>query len=659
MRSAFNRQRRRSTKVGSVQQPDEVYDLRGLNLSTPDQVMPAGESPYLRNVRMYARETDDTRVAIRTRKGSVRLSTPVGETLNVQNVGVSTGDAEFTSTTWLAEPFTPSSSGALTKLEFEIKTVVIGGGHVIVEIFTDNAGQPGTLLAQGSIESGLINNSYQYLPAYFIDAPSLTSGTQYWHRVRVETGGASTYAINKTAASGGYSTIVPGGVYSSLGYTWRYKSYLSTVGNILGFTRRYPSDKANRTLFAMGSNIYSVTDAGVATSINSDVGTNAEKVRFAHVDDKTMWVDGIKPARWWDGTTVSDITNVSGTPTHVIIFQNRAFFVPANDPTRVNFSELYNFTSYRSVDFFYVPSPKSPDWIAGWRVFQDNLVIFTRETKHIIYGSDLSSFTRKEAIGTKGAVSDEAIAVDRNYIYFMADDKMIYRYNGIEDEILSEKVEPALQAISDVSKVRLHLYRNQLRVYYPSGTDNQAEDMLLLELSRKDSNKYLQWFWDEGRPVAGSLEWTQDNNQLVEFSSKCGAIYLGETGDSDLGKIIPFRYWTAYKPYGSGSAKDRVKRFRPYVRPSAAPYVLMVGKDIDFANNPQLAQFPVDPGGATWGQFNWNDGTIWGDGNKLADSKVPMSGRGKYTQYRFESDYLNAPVELYGYMALIKSGRIR
>jgi len=659
MQSNFNKAQRRRTQAGSVPRVDEVYDLRGLNLITPDQVMPLGESPYNSNCRMYARQDGETRVAIRTRKGSTRLSTPVGETLNVQNVAASTGEATFTALTWLVEPFTPSSSGALTKLEYEIKTSVAGGGSVIVEIYADSAGVPGTLLAQGSISSGLISASFQYLPAYFIDAPTLTNGTQYWHRVRVETGGASTYALNRTAATGGQSTATPGGVYTALGYTWRYKSYLSTVGEILGFTRRYPSDLANRTLFAMGTNVYSVTDLGVPTSINADVGAVAKKVRFVQVDDKTMWVDGIKPARQWDGTTVSDIANVAGTPTHIIIFQNRAFFVPANDPTRINFSELYNFTSYRSVDFFYVPNPKSPDWIAGWRVFQDNLVIFTRETKHTLYGSDLSSFTRKEAIGTKGAVSDEAIAVDRNYIYFMADDKHIYRYNGIEDEILSEKVEPALQSIQDTSKVRLHLYRNQLRVYYPSGLDLQSENMLLLELSKKDSNKHLQWFQDSGRPVTGSLEWTQDNNQMIEFSSKCGALYLGENSESDLGKIISFRYWTAYKPYGSGSAKDRIKRFRPYVRPTDSAYVLMVGKDVDFADNPQLAQFPVNPGGATWGQFYWNDGTVWGDGDRLVDTKVPMSGRGKHTQFRFECDYLAAPVDLYGYMAQIKSGRVK
>lgn len=643
--------------VGSTPTLDEVYDLRGLNYSDPDQVTQEGESPRADNCRMYARNVGEKKVAIRTRKGSRRLSTPVGEALNVQNVATSTGDATFTDQMWLLEPFTASASGALTKLEYEIKRTVAGSGHVIVEIYSDVAGVPTTLLAQGSILAGTISSSFQYLPSYFIDAPALVNGQTYWHRVRIQAGGTATYALNKTAATGGKTTVTPGTILTDAGYTWRYKSYLSTVGSILGFTRRYPSNKINRTVFAMGTHVYSVTDSGVVTDLGAVVNVLAERVQFVQVDDKNFWVDGFT-TKQWDGTTVSDLAN-AGANTYAIIHKNRLFLVPADDPTRVKWSELYSFESYRPQDFFYVPSPKSPDHIVGWRVFQDNLHIFTHETKHIVSGSELGSFTRKEAVGTKGAVSDEAIAADRNYIYFMGDDKMIYRYNGIEDQLLSEKIETELQAITNVNTVRLHLYRNQLRIYYAKGTEIQAQNMLLLELSNKDSNKYLQWFQDRGRYVMGSLEWTQTNNELIEFSSKVGAMYLGETDESDLGKIISFKYWTKYKLYGSGMAKDRVKRFRPFVRPSDAPNILMVGKDIDFGNDPVMVPYTIDAGGATWGNFTWGDGTIWGDNSQFIDNKVAMSGRGKFTQYRFECDRVESPVELYGYGSLIKSGRPR
>mgnify|MGYP000904022774 CR=1 FL=1 len=660
MRSSFSKPKRNKTSAGTVSKVDETYDLRGLDLRDPDQITPQGEAVKADNCRMYPNEdAGESRVAIRTRKGSTRLSTPVGETLDTQNVAGSTGDTSITVNNWIAEPFTPGTTGALTRVDLEVKSIVAGGGNLVVEIFTDNGGAPGNLLTTSSISAGAITGTYQYLPCYFMDAPTVNSGTQYWKRLSVQPGGTATYSVTKTAAAGGYLTTNPGTVYTAAGYTWRFKSYISTRGAILGFTRRYPQNLANRTLFAMGNNVYSVTDAGVVSTISTAISSAATAVRFVQSNDKTMWVDGNNVPKSWDGTTVTDMTNVTGTPTHIIIHQNRAFFVPANDPTRVNFSDLFDYTSYPSVNFFYVPDPKSPDHIAGWIIFQDNLVIFTHRTKHLILGSDLSSFTRKQAVGTKGAISQEAIVADRNYIYFMADDKQIYRFNGVQDELLSEKVSPILNQIQDPSKVRLHLHNNQLRIYYTTGSDTQAHDMLLLELSEKSSNKNLQWFHDSDRYVCGSLTWDQNKNELIEFSSKAGVVYLGENGESDLGKGINFKYWTNYKIYGSGAAKDRIKRFRPFIRPTDAAYTMQIGKDIDFENDPSMTQYTVDPGGAKWGSFNWNDGTLWGGGTQLVQDKVPMSGRGNATQYRFESSAIDSPVEIVGYISMVKIGRVR
>lgn len=657
MKSAFT-QPRSSRGAGSTPHLDETFDLRGLYLTDPDQIMKFNFSPYLLNCRMYAKNAEDKRVAMRTRKGSTRLSTPVGETLDTVNTATITGDAPFSVTDWIAEPFVPATTGALTKMDYEIKSVISGVGHVIIEIFTDVAGNPGALIGQSSIYTSAISTSYNYVSAFFIDAPYLTAGTTYWHRLRVEDGGKATYVVRQTAAAGGMKTVNPGAVYTPLGYTWRYKTYLSTQGEIIGFTRRYPQNEVNRTLFAMNTNLYSVTDLGnVSTPGTGVFNASAKKVRFDQVDDKTFMVDGFT-SLWWDGTGAPTvIDNAPSGANNVIIHQNRAFFMLPSG--QMKFSDLYNFTSYPTVNFFYVDNPKSPDKPTGWLKFQDNLIVFTHETKYTLYGTDLSSFQLRQAIGTKGAVSQEAMTADRNFVYFMADDKQIYRWNGGDDECISETIEPLLNSIVDVSKVRFHLYRNQLRIYYPAAAGDKSEDMLLLELSRKESNKSLQWFHDEGRVVCGSLEWKLNNNELIEFSSKVGAIYMGESGESDLGKIIKFRWYSMYKTYTSGSAKDRIKRFRPYVRPAEQPYTLWVGKDIDYLEKPQMGAFPVDEGGSKWGTFTWGDGTLWGGGAQLIDDKVPMSGRGKQTQYRFACDALAAPVMLLGWMALVKSGRVR
>src|SRR5687767_7014063 len=112
MRTDFGRPKRRIA-ASSRLIPDETYDLRGLNLVDPDQIMPKGESPYNLNCRMYARNEDETRVAIRTRRGTSRINTAQGETLDTQNVAANTGDLEVSTTRIVAQPWDPTNDGVL------------------------------------------------------------------------------------------------------------------------------------------------------------------------------------------------------------------------------------------------------------------------------------------------------------------------------------------------------------------------------------------------------------------------------------------------------------------------------------------------------------------------------------------------------------------
>jgi len=633
---------------------DEQYDLKGLNMVAPDQVMPEGESPYVLNARMYARSDGDSRVAIRTRKGTERFSTPVGETANVQNVGTATATAEISPDEWVAQPFTASSTGALTKFEVDVKKQAGATGIVMVDIYTDVASAPGVKMMSSSIKTSDITTTFQYLPAYYIHAESITNATTYWAVFYVQEGGTGKYELNLADATGAIRSTDGGTNYSALNDSVRYKTYTSTAGRVLGAYRWYPQNSNDRTLFAHKTNLYSVPDnTGTPTSIYSSIYSGADYVRFAQMNDILYWVDGDSVCKQWDGTTVSSLTNSPNSPTHIITHQQRLFFVSDDDPTRVTFSDLNEPTSYASTNFFYVPRPKSPDRIAGWTVFQESLVIFTHETKHVLYGTDIGSFTRKEAVGTKGAISQEAIVTDRNYIYFMADDKQIYRYNGISDELISEKVQPELSAITDVSSVRLAIYDNQLRVYYAKNPDAQNHRMLLFDIV------YKQWFRDTERPVGGCLEWYLDDNRLIEFSSAVGALYYAEQDYSDLGSPIEFAYWTAYKMYTSGAAKDRVKKFRPVLRAADQAYYMMVGKDIDFQNSPDMRAYFVSGQGTTWGGGAlWGGGAVWGT-QRLVDNASGMSRRGKHTQYRFEKTGVETPVEILGYIAAIKAGRPR
>lgn len=653
MRSAFGKMATQY-KGSSQLIIDEEYDLKGLNIVAPDQVMPKGEVPKAQNCRLYAKDEEDSRVAIRTRKGLEPFSTPVGQTANVDNTGTSVATAEIDSENWVAQPFTTNDTGAFTKLEIDIKKQDGASGTVMVDIYTNVASAPGLLVQRSSVKTQDITTSSQYLPVYYVDAVTVPDATDYWMVVYVQEGGSGKYELGLADTAGAIASSDSGNSYSSLGDSVRFKTYTATEGRVIGEYRWYPQNNQNRTLFAHESDVYSVPDStGTPTSIYSSVDGDADAVRFGQMDDKLYWVDGGNACQQWDGTTVSALDNSPSEPTHIIVHQQRLFFVPSGDPTRVEFSGLNTPTVYPAVNFFYVPSPKSPDKIAGWAVFQENLVIFTHETKHVLYGSDIGSFTRKEAVGTKGAISQEAMGVDRNYIYFMADDKQIYRYNGVSDELISDKVEPELSAITDPSSVRIKVQGNRLRVYYTKSPQDYADRCLVYDIV------YKQWFLDDGKATGGALDWYLDNNELIETSSRVGALYYADRGYSDLGKPIDFKYWTAYKTYTSGSAKDRVKKFRPVLRATSSAYYMMIGKDIDFQNSPDMRPYLVSGQGAVWGGGEvWGGGARWGS-QKLVNNTAGMSRRGRHSQYRFEKEGVDTPVEIIGYIAQVKAGRPR
>lgn len=658
MLSSFNNPRR---KITSSAQPriDETYDLKGINLMAPDQIMPKGESPMAINCRMYARNESETRVAIRTRRGSVGHSTPVGEQEDVVSTGSPEKDVIFTPSNWVALSFSPNSGGVLSKIELCVKRFDGASGPIIVEIRSDKSSRPDKILAQSSIELSRVSLSYQWLPVQFMDAPTVLERNTYWIVVYTQDEGTGKYALGASSIGYFMSSNTSGGSWIESEGAILFKTYSSSSGAPKGWTRRVPQNGQNRIIMAHGRNVYAIADNPAnPVSISADISPNATKVRFEQIDDKTIWVDGESSAKWYDGTNTTIIGGMNGTPTHVVAHQNRLFWVKKEEPTRVDFSGLYDFESYRNVDFFYVPNPKSPDHITAMVVFQDNLVIFTKETKHILVGSDISSFTRKQAVGTKGALSQEVVAVDRNYIYFMSSDNQLYRFNGVTDELLSDKVQPELDSIQNHNNCRLSIHDNMLRLHYPKAPSPKVDRVLVYDMINS------QFFIDTEHPVIGSSSMNIfGKSELVEFSAQAGWVFIGNKGFSDLGKAIDFKYWTPYKSYTSGAAKDRIRKFRPILRASKARYSMWVGRDIDFQKKPDMRAYAVNGEGATWGGgatwgANSSNPTIWGS-TRLVDRASPMSGRGKYTQYRFEKKGVDTPIELYGYIAIYKAGRAR
>lgn len=610
-------------------------------------------SPNMYNTRLYARNSTDRRVAVGERKGPGFYSIPLGETLDVQQASV-TGAADqiITTTGYQAGQYVALSSGRLTKVELNLKNGTVPTQHLIVEIRADSSGSPSTVLATSSILSTNIGVPYAYLSARFVEAPSIISGTTYWVVVYMQMGGTGNYLISSTTnATTAKTSNNSGGTWTVSTYALNMKVYLSTSTKLLGGTRFTPSNSIAKTVIAHGTNVYTVNEStGATTSIKSGLNVNATDYYFDQSNNGLYWTNGFDVPQFWDGTTVAVVPGSPPVSKFCIFHKNRLWLVDAANPTRIVYSELGEYGQFLSTSFIYAPSPKSGDPIVGWMVFQDNLTVFTRKTKWVLFGDDPGNFVLRQSSGKKGAVNQDVIKADPNFIYFLSDDG-IWRYNGSADELISDRIQTEIDSIADKTKSSAAIQNNYYRLYY-IGLGGVTQNSTVLWDTQNNF-----WLRDSGTYI--TKPFVNEVGILIEGSSQVGAVYLAERAYSDLGKPIAFIYWTKY--FGDGLRKIFLRRLLPSIRLQTQPYNLNIYIDIDQRNTiPLRYTMNAQAIGSLWGggaTTTWGSGLLWG--SATVSSPRPMQGTEAFWhQIRFEQTGVDTPVEILSYVLQTRVRRL-
>lgn len=631
-----------------------VFDMRGLNSTDPYDVLEKYASPYLRNARMYDSE-EDRQTAISTRKGPGFYSIPIGETEDDTEESV-TGAADQTVGTvaWKAQKFTASTAGRLTKLEIRLKNTSTSQGHIIVSVHDDDGGEPGTTLAvTSSVLSSAITSSYAYEEMRFIEAPLLASATDYWIVAKIQDGGSGEYNWSSTTNStDALASNTSGNSWTAQSYSLNFKVSLSTDGGVKGIVRHERLSADNTTLFMHKQDIYEVTDStGATASIKSSLNTNATRYRFTQYNGKTYIANGYDSLMEYDGTSISD-NALTYTPSIVVAHKERIYALDADNPTIVRISgSLGDDQTWESTNFWGFAPAGTATEITALISFQDSLVAFFRDDKQILYGSNLGNYTQKQALGIKGAVSQEAVVVDENYVYFVSNDG-IYRWNGSKDEKISIPIQADLDDIADVSDVYAYMYEGRVYFCFQStgGVDYDSKFVW--------DTDYNEWLYDTGTHVKGGLELGDDDDEtIVEFSDKVGALYYGDQSYSQLGKPINFEYWTKYFNFGYSDNDKQIRRYYLHLRSQSQPFNLTVGVDKDFNNSPVTTEVALQGVGDKWGSFVWGTGE-WGQ-TQYKHPKINIPGRAVYFQLRLSKNGVDTPIDFIGHNAHYRLRRPR
>lgn len=634
--------------TGTALEEKNFFVLGGLNLYTPDELSKDNDSPYARNFRIFQSDDLEARVSVSKRKGHTFYTVPVGET-NRGEITSTTGasDKTIASITWLAQVFTVSAAGRLTKVELNLKNDNAGTGPLLVDIYSEVDSAPGVKLASTSIAPTSIAATYGYVSARFIEAPQVATSTNYYIVVHQQSEGTGDYKWSgNTSATTAKTSSDSGNTWATTTYAHNYKVYVSTDAPVKAFVRYYRSDTTPVTLLFVGTTMYEVNDAtGALTSKSTAFSASAVDYRFVTVQDVLYIVNGVDAPKTWNGTTLADLGGSPEVSIDIAFHKDRLFLLNAD--SKIQYSEPGDYDNFDVVAFVYAFPPKSAETAIRMIPYQDNIVAFSKNAKAVISGSDVSTMVRRESTAVKGLASQNGLWKDTNYLYFVSNDD-IYMFNGGTDTGLGIKIDRIFDDMATAMTTKLIVHDDILRMYFsPSGSGFNSS-CLLYDMG------YKQWMLDTEVYVGqvGIFNGQTDDNKLVEASSLAGVLYYGETGNSDLGKPILFDYYTKYFSFDAPAHKHRIKRLYTFFRPGDGPYYITVGVDANENDSPSETQVYLGTDSSTWGGGDtWGSTAVWG-GTVIEPTRISVPGQARKHQVRFTQHGVDNPVEILGFTVM-------
>lgn len=647
-----------STNYNGYKTMKSITNLRGVDYTTPVDEMEDGYSPFAKNFRLYAQQTDDRRVAVSSRKGPGFYISPLNETFSMSNVATtdaSTAECGIISDIRI-QPFTSSVTGRLTKIELNVSNVNGGNAPLLISIYSDQDDMPYELLSETSITSG-ISSAETYVSARFLNAPSLVATNKYYIIISQQEDGSGTYTLS-TTSDDTPSYVTNSTIADMLVTTFsiNYKLYTTEEVAYKGSFRFVRDNGDNKTVVVYGTVMYKVDETTHAlVSIATGLSSSATRYSFTSIDNKLIWVNGYDSMKYWDGTTVGTITDAElPILSDVVSHKDRLWGVTAADPNKLVFSEnpgnpsdlaanLQWYNAWLSVSFMYAPRPHNGSPVTAMVSFQDSLTVFTQDNKYVISGSDRGSFNLREATGNKGALSHRGVVNDENNIYFEADDGL-YVHNGSSDTKLSDLISPILDGCGDKNKITPIIWKNQVRFYMGSNGSNVNDICVIYDKTTKQLLIDTDTFIDEALYYSDA----DDNQELVEFSSLYPCAFYAEQGYNSLGAPIDFEYRLNYLSLGTPGQRKQIKRFKPLIQATDSTFTIKIGMDKDFEDSPKIKDLELKSNSSTWDNFYWDDGTLYGGDVAFKEYKLSYSGYANYWQPRIIHKAVNNRVGFIG-----------
>jgi hypothetical protein len=660
-----NRTRRPIPTVASQQAAYDMNDYSdGMDSYTSNDKFPVmtGQTRRLMGPNKW-RLAQDARITTigeyDTRKGFDFYSQAAGETQD-QGISSTTGaaDISFSTTTRLAQKFTTTAGGQLTRLDINMKNPSSNAtGVVLVNLYSDAAGAPGTLIASTSTNSINITSSNSYVTFLFASAPLLQVSTSYWIVLYVQPTGTNSYTwASTTAFSSAKLSTDSGATWVAQNYALNFKQYYSTLTGVLGLVRVYKNDGTKYTFFAVGTTLYSINEAtGALNTIKTGLNAAATHYRFAFANDILWYVNGYDGYRKYDFTTESQ---VNATNYNLICWHKGLMFLGGGpDPNAVVFSNFGLYDTFTSTDFIYAGAPKTGDPPVSFNSLNGYLLIRCKNNNFILSGDNNATFSIDEAPDQKGTYSQETVCQDEQFVYFLTDDGL-RRSNGSESKLISTAAYEEVKNISNKAGACVAISKGRLYLWYASATSGSNDSCFVWNVNFN----YCLESKDTGAYVQRAFTAYGDNDQLIVGSSVVGQVHWQELATNEYNNLGEALQWELRGPYFTNYNPAVLKEFRywePRFAAQSGNYSIDCQYAYDLRENWQTLSSqnvqgvgPVWGSGITWGSFTWGT-TV------SVQSQLSIPGEYQRLAVRYKHTGTRQPCKFYGHSFVLQSRRMR
>lgn len=650
--------RRRRAPVPSVttskQQSQPLSYEKGRHNGNPNDAQPDNTLRYVTDMRF------DGIGKYKTRKGNDYYSVPIGQAVNAEITSTAgAADAGFTTTTRVAEKLTATATGVATRIDVNLKNSASAAGTVVVEIYDDSSSTPNNLLARTTIANGDIGSSYAYETAYSIEAPGITNGSDYWVVVYLQQFGSGTMYVSSTTNSTNAKVSTDGGqTWTAADYSLNVKLYTSTSGGTKGLTRVYRPSGIGYTFFVHGTTLYSVSDVdGTTTSIDTGLSVGVEEVNFDFVNDTLYYTDGIGKPRKYDFSSASSVSAAPYNASSIIEHVGLLFYIDADDPTRIFYSNFADYDTFTSTDFIYAPAPKKSDHLTAFAKLNGVLYIFSQRNKQMLLGQDNNTFKLDDAYAQKGTFSQKSVVHDKNYIYFASDDG-VYQFNGTSEQNILKAAITEYTELLDKDSIHLQLHNNRLYIWYRPNGDAEINECWVYNtlygvLETVDTNTW----------IGHSFARHDTSDMFIQASNRAGVVYYGEKTTNDynnLGSPMLAEVRTAYDHFGAPQQKKRITYWRPIIETVQGSYSLQAGFSADYSDDVNFSDVALQGTGFTYDDAaTLYDAATYASGAATNDTTLNIYGSAYRWQRRYKHHAAREPFVFAGEVLKIESERLR